>query len=111
MPEHTQRRYGTRPATTVHSVHARVRAASEEAPQLGKRGLYRTIGGQQYARTREMAMLWVLNYADGEHTLLDIAERAGLPFEDLRQAADVLLAHQLLADVTAETASEVGPHR
>jgi aminopeptidase-like protein len=50
-----------------------------------------------------MAILWVLNYADGEHTLLDIAERAGLPFQDLRQAADALLAHQLLADCTEES--------
>jgi aminopeptidase-like protein len=72
-------------------------------PQLGKRGLYRAIGGQQ-ARTREMAMLWVLNYADGEHTLLDIAERANLPFQHLRQAADALLAHQLLTECGAETA-------
>ena len=43
-------------------------------------------------------MLWVLNYADGAHTLLDIAERAALPFQHLRQAADALLAHQLLAE-------------
>ena len=74
-------------------------------PQLGKRGLYRIIGSEQHARTREMAMLWVLNYADGEHTLLDIAERAGLPFQHLRQAADALLAHQLLADSGKESSS------
>src|SRR5205823_7242887 len=67
-------------------------------PQLGKRGLYRAIGGQQHTRTREMAMLWVLNYADGEHTLLEVAERADVPFQHLRYAADALLAHQLLAD-------------
>ncbi|MGE3539069.1 MAG: DUF4910 domain-containing protein [Candidatus Tectimicrobiota bacterium] len=67
-------------------------------PQLGKRGLYRAIGGQQHTRTREMALLWVLNYADGEHTLLDIAECADIPFQDLRQAADDLLEHGLLAD-------------
>src|SRR5437870_8885266 len=78
-------------------------------PQLGKRGLYRAIGGQQHARTREMAMLWVLNYADGEHTLLDIAERADLPFQHLRQAADALLAHQLLAECAEELASEEAP--
>ena len=51
-----------------------------------------------YARTRGMAMLWVLNYADGEHILLDTAERANLPFQHLRQAADALRAHPLLAD-------------
>ncbi|HWL75433.1 MAG TPA: hypothetical protein VNQ74_16320, partial [Burkholderiaceae bacterium] len=30
--EHVKRRYGTRPATTVHSERVRVRATSEEAP-------------------------------------------------------------------------------
>jgi aminopeptidase-like protein len=77
-------------------------------PQLGKRGLYRITGSEQHARTREMAMLWVLNYADGEHTLLDIAERANLPFQHLRQAADALLAHQLLADCGEENATTAG---
>ena len=50
----------------------------------------------------------MLNYADGEHTLLDIAERANLPFQHLRQAADALLAHQLLADCGKESAPVVG---
>ena len=27
-----------------------------------------------------MAMLWVLNLSDGDHSLLQVAERAGLPF-------------------------------
>jgi hypothetical protein len=54
-----------------------------------------------------MAMLWVLNYADGAHTLLDIAERAGLPFQHLRQAADALLAHQLLADCGESMSNEL----
>ena len=36
-----------------------------------------------------MAMLWVLNLSDGEHTLLDIAERAGLPFALVAAAADL----------------------
>ena len=37
-----------------------------------------------------MAMLWVLNLSDGEHSLLDIAERSGLPFATVRVAADAL---------------------
>jgi aminopeptidase-like protein len=57
-----------------------------------------------------MAMLWVLNYADGEHTLLDIAERADLPFQHLRQAADTLLAHQLLAECAEEASSKEVSH-
>ena len=54
-------------------------------------------------------MLWVLNYADGEHTLLDIAERANLPFHHLRQAADALLAHQLLADCSESVSTKLCP--
>ncbi len=67
-------------------------------PQLGKRGLYRAIGGLADAGQREMAMLWVLNLADGEHSLLDIAERADLPFEILHQAARTLVEHDLLRE-------------
>ncbi|MEO6191906.1 MAG: DUF4910 domain-containing protein, partial [Thermoanaerobaculia bacterium] len=43
-------------------------------PQLGRRGLYRTIGGDESGRSRELALLWVLNLSDGENSLLDIAE-------------------------------------
>ena len=38
-------------------------------------------------RTRQMAMLWVLNLSDGDHTLLDVAERAGLPFALVAEVA------------------------
>jgi aminopeptidase-like protein len=65
-------------------------------PQLGKRGLYRTVGGQQDTRTRELAMLWVLNLSDGSNSLLDIAERASLPFDVIRDAADDLKEAGLL---------------
>jgi len=41
-------------------------------------------------------MLWVLNQSDGGPTLLEIADRAGLPFDRIRKAADALLAHELL---------------
>ena len=47
-------------------------------PQLGKRGLYRPVGGQSHSLPNQMAMLWVLNLSDGEHNLLDIAERADM---------------------------------
>jgi aminopeptidase-like protein len=44
-----------------------------------------------------MALLWVLNYGDGRHTLLDIASRSGIMFASIRQAAGALLAEGLLA--------------
>jgi len=65
-------------------------------PQLGKRGLYSAVGGSADAATRQLAMLWVLNGADGDHTLLDIAERSGMKFENLQEAADLLVSHGLL---------------
>ena len=46
-----------------------------------------------------MALLWVLNLSDGQHDLLAIAERADLPFGAVREAADRLLEHDLLAPV------------
>ena len=64
-------------------------------PQLGKRNLYRSTGGSDIG-VDNLAKLWLLNLSDGQHTVLDIAERSGIPFGVLREAADVLLAHDLL---------------
>jgi aminopeptidase-like protein len=65
-------------------------------PQLGRRGLYRSVGGELDAASREHALLWVLNMADGVHSLLDIAQRSNLPFHALKAAADTLTSHGLL---------------
>jgi len=65
-------------------------------PQLGRRGLYRAIGGNLDRAAVEMALLWVLNLSDGEHDMLDIAERSDLPFAAVRRAADALTEHALL---------------
>lgn len=65
-------------------------------PHLGRRGLYNPIGGDKDGPARNMAMLWVLNLCDGKHTLLDIAERANLPFSNIMDAAKALLDCGLL---------------
>ena len=67
-------------------------------PQLGKRGLYRAMGGQVQEVTNELALLWVLNLSDGTQSLLDIAERAGLRFDMIREAAEILVQHGLLKE-------------
>jgi aminopeptidase-like protein len=67
-------------------------------PQLGKRGIYRAIGGQADGGVNELAMLWVLNLSDGNHTLLDIADRSGFGFDAIKKAAEVLLEHDLLKE-------------
>ena len=66
-------------------------------PQLGKRGLYRQLGGGKPGGELELALLWVLNLSDGHHSLLDIAERADLNFAVVREAADALERVELLA--------------
>ena len=65
-------------------------------PQLGKRNLYRGTGGESIDREIN-ARLWVLNFSDGEHSLLDIAERSGLPFAAIHDAAELFAKNGLLA--------------
>lgn len=67
-------------------------------PQLGTRGLYRKMGGIAESKETELAMLWVLNLSDGGCTLLDIAERANLPFELIDAAAGLLYKAELLKE-------------
>lgn len=70
-------------------------------PQLGKRGLYRPTGGGTLEQELN-ARLWVLNLSDGEHSLLDIAERSQIPFSMIRDAADLLHANGLLSLVSED---------
>lgn len=66
-------------------------------PQLGRRGLYSVTGGLQPDQRDLYAMFWVLNYSDGSHSLLDIAERSGIPFRIVASAAQRLAGAGLLA--------------
>ena len=65
-------------------------------PQLGKRGLYAAIGGDKEASKKHLALLWVLNLSDGAHSLLDIADRADMPFAIISDAARLLEEKGLL---------------
>jgi aminopeptidase-like protein len=60
-------------------------------PQLGKRGLLPAASDSE-----QMALLWLLNLSDGKSSLLDIAERSGLPFGELRRATEALVENGLL---------------
>lgn len=66
-------------------------------PRLGKRGLYGVVGGQSPVG-RENAMLWVLNQADGQHSLLDVSQRAQVGFDTIREAATALESAGLLRE-------------
>jgi aminopeptidase-like protein len=65
-------------------------------PQLGKRGLYNPIGGEKETKDFQMALLWVLNFSDGKHSLLQIAEKSGLSFHTILEAAKALVKVDLL---------------
>jgi aminopeptidase-like protein/glycosyltransferase involved in cell wall biosynthesis len=65
-------------------------------PQLGRRGLYEGVTGRSELPGYELALLWVLNLSDGQHSLLDIASRADMPFTLLRQASTALERSGLL---------------
>lgn len=71
-------------------------------PQLGKRGLY--PGTSTKAPLAVAPTMWVLNLADGEHDLLAIADRSGLPLADLAEAAEKLSAAGLLESQLSVTA-------
>jgi len=71
-------------------------------PQLGRRGLYQTMGGNVHRKEVELAILWVLNLSDGRHALLDIAERSKLPFPAVSAAARSLEAAGLLRAVDGQ---------
>ena len=62
-------------------------------PQLGRRGLYQSVPD---GTNPERAYLWLLSLSDGEHDLLAIAERSGLPYEAVRSAAAKLQDHGLI---------------
>ena len=49
----------------------------------------------------EMAMRWLLNFSDGEHSLLDIAERSVQRFSVIKGAASRLEQAGLLIECEA----------
>ena len=74
-------------------------------PQLGRRGLYAPTGGSLHRNEDQHAMLWVLNLSDGQHALLEIADRSGIAFATIRRAADALESAGLLKEARSSSAS------
>ena len=68
-------------------------------PNLSKRGLYPARGTTQ-PEARVAATLWLLNYADGEHDLLEIAELSGVDLELLNDVAQTCLGANLIEIVS-----------
>ena len=74
-------------------------------PQLGKRNLYRSTGGETI-EAEVNALLWVLNQSDGQRSLLDVAERSGLAFASIAKAAKLLQDHGLLTETKCVPSAE-----
>jgi len=69
-------------------------------PQLGKRGLFRKVGGASKTKDYEMALLWVLNQSDGYHSLSFISERSGLDAQIINKAVESLVDAGLIKEIT-----------
>jgi aminopeptidase-like protein len=65
-------------------------------PQLGKRGLYPTLGSQKSIAEFVKSMMWLLNLADGEHDLIDVANISKLPIESFFAVAEKLKKEDIL---------------
>jgi aminopeptidase-like protein len=68
-------------------------------PQLGKRGLYPTLGSQKNTESIVKGMMWILNLSDGENDLISISEKSNIPIEDLFSVVDNLIDNNLLKRV------------
>lgn len=70
-------------------------------PQLGRYGLYSGISGDPEGPRKTMSLLWVLNLSDGNHSLLDIARRSGLPYHSIVEGMERLRMADLVLPADA----------
>ena len=68
-------------------------------PQLGKRDLYRNIGGQKINLVGQTSIKWILNYSDGESSLVDIAKMSKIDFFELLKWSKELEDHGLIEKI------------
>lgn len=65
-------------------------------PQLGKRGLYPSLGSQKEKTVEVEAMMWVLNLADGEHDVIDIIEKSKINYKIILKVLDNLIQNKII---------------
>lgn len=75
------------------------RATCLGEPQLGRRGLYPSLGTRD-ARASAKALLDVLAYSDGARDLISVSDAIGVPVAALYPLVDKLCEEGLLAEVT-----------
>jgi aminopeptidase-like protein len=71
-------------------------------PQLGKRGLYQTLGSQKNNALIQDALMWTLNMADGTNSTLDIASKSKMKFKTIKEATDILEKNNLLKNMDSQ---------
>lgn len=64
-------------------------------PQLGKRGLYPTLSTKQ-SNSQVKVMMNLITRADGDHTLLEIADLIDVPIWELYDVLETLVSHDLI---------------
>ena len=65
-------------------------------PQLGKRGLYPTLGSQKGTTAFVDAMMWILNLADGANDLICISEKSKIPIQKLIPVVKILMENGIV---------------
>ncbi len=86
----------------IEQDHRPLSLAMHGEPMLSRHGLFARTSEGGAGGPENLAILWTLNLADGSHSLLDIAERAGLPFSAIVSAARSLRQCGLLAPLPSE---------
>lgn len=67
-------------------------------PQLGKRGLYPTLGSQKRTLDFVEKMMWILNLSDGTNDLIDMSEKSKLAVKELIPVINTLLKAGILSN-------------
>jgi aminopeptidase-like protein len=67
-------------------------------PQMSKRGLYPKLSIKMSSE-KNRNMMNFLSYCDGEHSLLDIAEKINRPSWDLYELVDQLISYDLISSI------------
>ncbi|WP_211097012.1 DUF4910 domain-containing protein [Neolewinella litorea] len=73
-------------------------------PQLGKRGLYPSLGTQKGNQNELAAMMWLLNLSDGKNDLMDISRRSKIHLSVLSRVLNILVENNLLKPNSPEQA-------
>lgn len=85
--------------TEIQYVAHYLNTSPKGEPQLGRRGLYDMLGGDNDTKQAQLALLWMLNYSDGSHSTLDISALSGMDLAKLDLAAQRLYSAGLLSPV------------